>query len=47
MKRMFRIAMSEREMHLENTLLNGQCFNWWKSTKDNKVFEGVFRSYFV
>jgi len=33
-------------LHLENTLLNGQCFNWWKA-KEPEVYHGVFRTYFV
>jgi hypothetical protein len=24
----YKLAMSVNEFHLENTLLNGQCFNW-------------------
>jgi len=45
----FKLAVTEAELHLENTLLNGQCFNWWKATAaDNKsVFFGVYRTNFV
>ena len=34
------------ELNLENTLLNGQCFNWRKSATAG-CFEGVFANYFV
>ena len=38
---------TEAEFHLENTLLNGQCFNWWKVPTRPSQYEGVFRSYVV
>ena len=28
----FTLPMREAEFHLENTLLNGQCFNWWRQS---------------
>jgi hypothetical protein len=31
--RLFTLAIKEAEFHLENTLLNGQCFNWWKAIR--------------
>jgi hypothetical protein len=34
-----------REFNLENTLVNGQCFNWRKLSHDH--FEGVFQKYYV
>lgn len=37
----------EAELHLENTLLNGQCFNWWKTPTAQHRYEGVFRSHFL
>jgi hypothetical protein len=46
MKRtLFKIAATEAEFHLENTLLNGQCFNWWKV--ESQKFQGVYKSYLV
>ena len=52
---MFRLAMRDAEFHLENTLLNGQCFNWWKHTKvfeDNPelvaaVYRGIYSTHFL
>ena len=41
------LLLSEAELHLENTFLNGQCFNWWKSPTNSNVFFGVYRAHFV
>ena len=37
--------LSNKEFNLENTLLNGQCFNWKKLNHDH--FEGVFNKFYV
>lgn len=34
-----------REFHLENTLVNGQCFNWSKVKEDH--FEGIWRQFYI
>ena len=41
--------MREAEFHLENTLLNGQCFNWWKHAKPegSPVYRGIVSKYCV
>lgn len=39
------LQISNREFNLENTLVNGQCFNWRKLGHDH--FEGVFSKYYV
>ena len=43
----FSLKCLESELHLENTLLNGQCFNWWKSGTDNQYYLGVYRNSFI
>jgi len=40
-----KLKFSAKEFNLENTLVNGQCFNWRKL--DNDVFEGVFSKYYL
>ena len=39
------IKISSKEFNLENTLLNGQCFNWTKIKKN--YFYGIFDQYYV
>ena len=41
----FQLAMTEAECHLGNTLLNGQCFNWWK--RDTDDYAGIYSKYFI
>jgi len=35
-----------KELDLENTLLNGQCFNWWKEGQ-NGIFGGIVGRFYV
>jgi N-glycosylase/DNA lyase len=39
------IKITNKEFNLENTLVNGQCFNW--SKLDNDKYKGIFRNYYV
>ena len=39
------IKISNKEFNLENTLVNGQCFNW--SKLDTDKYKGIFRNYYV
>ena len=41
----FQLAMTEAELHLGNTLLNGQCFNWWKRGADE--YAGIYSKYYI
>ena len=46
-KATYKLAMPVTEFTLENTLINGQCFNWRRNTTDQTLFEGIFDRYFV
>lgn len=39
------LKISSNQLNLENTLVNGQCFNWSKISDDK--FKGIFRNYFI
>ena len=39
------LKISSTQLNLENTLVNGQCFNWSKISDD--LFKGIFRNYVV
>ena len=39
------LKIANKEFNLENTLVNGQCFNWRKLGHDH--FEGVFQRFYV
>ena len=39
------LKIPANQFNLENTLVNGQCFNWKKIENDH--FKGVFRNYLV
>ena len=46
----FCLAMRDAEFHLENTVLNGQCFNWWKHTRsdgDLPTYRGIYSKYCI
>lgn len=38
------LKIPDAEFNLENTLMNGQCFNW---TKNESLFKGVWRQYAI
>jgi hypothetical protein len=39
------LKYTTKDFNLENTLLNGQCFNWRKLADNH--FEGVYSRYYV
>ena len=39
------LKVPHTEFNLENTLVNGQCFNWKKLDKDH--YEGIFNRFYV
>ncbi len=39
------LKINSSELNLENTFINGQCFNW-KKLSNNRLI-GIFREYFI
>ena len=39
------LKISDKELNLKNTFMNGQCFNWTR-IKHNK-YKGIFKHYFI
>jgi hypothetical protein len=39
------LQISNKEFNLQNTLVNGQCFNWRKLSNDH--YEGIFNKFYI